>query len=77
MPNDPHVDAGRAPATPSLALDPAAPSASDPTPPAAHGMKPVAVVFLAANVAVLGVFAGLVMAGWIEIGSTAVAATAG
>ena len=42
-----------------------------------HGMKPVAVVFAIANAAVLAVFVGLLATGWVEFGSTAVAATAG
>ena len=40
-----------------------------------HGMKPVAVVFAAANAAVLAVFGGLLASGWIEFGISAAQAT--
>ena len=42
-----------------------------------HGMKPVAVVFGMANMAVLAVFVGLVATGWLEFGVSAIAATPG
>ena len=39
-----------------------------------NAMKPVATMFVIANVAVLAVFAALVATGWVDVGVAAVAA---
>lgn len=35
-----------------------------------HGMRPVAIAFAIANAAILGVFALLVVTGWLDVGTT-------
>ena len=34
-----------------------------------HGMRPVAIAFAVANAAILGVFALLVVSGWLDVGT--------
>ena len=35
-----------------------------------HAMRPVAIAFAVANAAILGVFALLVVSGWLDVGTT-------